>query len=30
MAPPLVVTREQADTALDILADALTDLGGRS
>ena len=30
LAPPLVVTRAQADTALDILADALTDLGGRS
>ncbi len=30
MAPPLVVTRAQADTALDILAHALTDLGGRS
>ncbi|HWL44775.1 MAG TPA: acetyl ornithine aminotransferase family protein [Ilumatobacter sp.] len=26
MAPPLVVTREQADTAVDILADALTAL----
>ena len=30
LAPPLVVTRDQADTALAILADALGSLGGRS
>ena len=30
MAPPLVVTRAQADTALDILAHALSDVGGGS
>ena len=30
LAPPLVVTRDQAETALAILADALGSLGGRS
>ena len=30
LAPPLVVTRDQADTALAILADALDSLGGRA
>ena len=30
LAPPLVVTRDQADTALAILADALDALGGRA